>query len=189
MFAFTLLHIVEDTLQLGVHECTLVSLFPLLWLISHIMSYCPPSANSHQILSFVDVDLWMGKWTHQYFYIWKNDVWPIWFWSLFWLQKRLLERLSQQFIWKNFYNYFLTRLQKRSLSSCQSESFWSLCFECQVYYELAKFTENFANIKPTSKTSKSLVKLFTMTSRARIPKTVHFSQKSCKAGGSDTTYL
>lgn len=103
--------------------------------------------------------------------------------------KEVVGKIIPTVYMKNFYNYFLTRLQKSSLSSCQSESFWSLCFECQVYYELAKFTENFANIKPTSKTSKSLVKLFTMTSRARIPKTVHFSQKSCKAGGSDTTYL
>lgn len=114
--------------------------------------------------------------TSLFFYIWKNDVWPIWFWSLFWLQKRLLERISKKFIWKKFYNYFLTRLQKSSLSSWQSESFWSL-----------QFTANFANINQLWKlVVKSLVKLFTMTSRARI---VHFSQKSCKAGGSDMTYL
>ena len=36
MFSFTLLHIVKDTFQLGVHECTLVSLFPLLQLIRQI---------------------------------------------------------------------------------------------------------------------------------------------------------
>ena len=38
MFSFTLLHIIKDTFQLGVHECTLVSLFPLLQLVSQIKS-------------------------------------------------------------------------------------------------------------------------------------------------------
>ena len=153
MFAFTLLHIVEDTFQLGVHECTLVSLFPLLWLISHIMSYCPPSANSHQVLSFVDVDLWMGKWTHQYFLYLKEWCLTNMILVSFLAPKEVVGKIIPTVYMKNFYNYFLTRLQKSSLSSCQSESFWSLCFEWQVYYELAKFTENFANIKPTLKTS------------------------------------
>ena len=67
--------------------------------------------------------------------------------------KEVVGKIIPTVYMKNFYNYFLTRLQKSSLSSCQSESFWSFCFEWQVYYELAKFTANFANIKPTLKTS------------------------------------